>query len=92
MNKGDLNAQEVHTLGRAGAFIATKRLNKNLGRAIYARAVFSRRIGRKKKSSFKDFLLWIDNRRQSLKILGIVKLAIPFLCIYICWFQIKVVI
>ena len=28
MNKGDLNAQEVHTLGRAGAFIATKRLNK----------------------------------------------------------------
>ena len=65
---------------------------KNPGRAIYARAVFSRRISRKKKTSFKDFLLWINICRQSLKILGIVKLTIPFLCIYICWFQIKVVI
>ena len=28
MNKGDLNAQEVHSLVSAEAFTATKRLNK----------------------------------------------------------------
>ena len=41
---GDLMHKEVHSLVSAGAFTATKRLNKK---------------------SRTDFLLWIDNRRQS---------------------------
>ena len=84
IHKGDLYAQEVHTLVRGASGLQRGhlfsrvineeeensgwhhllRLNdeiKNPGRAIYARAVFSRRISRKKKSSFKYYLLLFNS-------------------------------